>query len=452
MPGTPALDAVVVGAGVAGLGAARELSRAGCRVAVVEARPRIGGRVLTLHDPEWPLPVEMGAEFVHGEAARVRTACDEARLSVEELPDVHVASDARGWRVLGDFYGQVESVLAGAGRRRRDVSFADHLRSRPSLSPARRALARLFVEGYHAAPAARVSARWLADGAAGDEESNRQHRLPHGYGALARWLAAALDPDRVRVHLNAVAGRVEWRPGFARVHGRSVTGRALEPLDAPALIVTVPVGVLKAPGGAPGAIAFNPPLSAKTAALGRLEMGHARKLALRFRDRFWDDPHFVARRLGRRRGARRPVNFWHDGRLDFPTWWTAAPRHAPVLTAWAGGPRAEVLARSGEGELVGRALEALAGLMRVPRSWVEPRLESWASHDWTADPYARGSYSHPLVGGEHASAVLARPIEGTLFFAGEATQPDETGTVEGALASGWRAARQVMERQRPKRR
>jgi monoamine oxidase len=438
------LDVVVLGAGVAGLAAAWALSRAGCRVSVVEARPRVGGRIFTLYDPEWPLPVELGAEFAHGEAARVRATCDAARLSVEQLPDVHVASDARGWRLLADFYGQVESVLAPAGRLRRDVSFADYLRSRRSLSPARRAMARLYVEGYHAAPVERVSARWLAAGAQGDEGSDRQHRVTEGYGALVRWLVAGLDPDRVRLLLNVAADRVEWRPRSVRVHAHTITGRSLEPFDARALVATVPVGVLKAPAGAPGAITFTPPLSAKARALRHLEMGHARKVALRFRERFWDDRRFLARRLRRPSDSSAPVNFWHDSRLAFPTWWTAAPRHAPVLTAWAGGPRAEALSPSAEGDLAGRALEALAILMRVPRSWVEARLESWASHDWTGDPYARGAYSHAAVGGEHAAGSLARPLAGTLFFAGEATEPEETGTVEGAMVSGERAARQVI--------
>ncbi len=122
----------------------------------------------------------------------------------------------------------------------------------------------------------------------------------------------------------------------------------------------------------------------------------------------------------------------------------AAPRQLPVLTAWAGGPRAEVLLGRPESDIIARSLEALATVMSVPRAWLERRLESWAWHDWRADPYSRGAYSYALVGGASAASALARPLDGTLFFAGEATDAEESGTVQAALASGRRAAREVL--------
>jgi monoamine oxidase len=438
-------EVVVLGAGAAGLVAARDLGRAGCRVHVLEARPRPGGRIYTLQDPEWPMPVELGAEFVHGRGADVRAAADAAGLAVEELPDVHVLSGPRGWAALPDFYGEIASVLAPAGRRR-DTAFDDYLRSR-RLSRRRRDLARLYVEGYTAARADRVSARWLAAGVGGDKSDHRQYRLPGGYGALVRSLIGGLDRERVTLHLNHVATGVAWRRGAAVVSGRTVTGQRVGPFRARAVVVSVPLGVLKASAGEPGAIAFDPPLAAKRRALSRLETGHACKVALRFRDRFWDDEAFVAGRLRSRSrggGTDEPINFWHDPRLAVPTWWTAAPRQLPVLTAWAGGPRAEVLLGRPESDIIARSLEALATVMSVPRAWLERRLESWAWHDWRADPYSRGAYSYALVGGASAASALARPLEGTLFFAGEATDAEESGTVQAALASGRRAAREVL--------
>src|SRR5688500_408861 len=83
-------DVVVIGAGAAGLAAARAISEAGHRVHVLEARTRLGGRILTVHDPEWPLPVELGPEFLHGEAEEARRIVDTAALGLVEIPDVHV--------------------------------------------------------------------------------------------------------------------------------------------------------------------------------------------------------------------------------------------------------------------------------------------------------------------------------------------------------------------------
>ena len=441
-------EALVLGAGAAGLAAARDLARAGWTVTVLEARPRAGGRIHTLLDPEWPVPVELGAEFVHGEARDVRAAADTAGLPVEELPDVHVVSERGRWRVMGDFLGQLESAMRPAAALRRDVSFAEYLRTR-RLAPRLREMLRLYVEGYTAARPERVSTRWLAaDAGEEDESARRQHRLVAGYGALVRALVASLDPQRVRLRLNTVATRVAWRRGRVRVHCRTVTGQALPPFTARALVVTLPLGVLKARAGEPGAVDFTPPLDAKRKALGQLEVGHACKLVMRFRDRFWDEKRFLAARLPPRRRAPEgaPINFWHDGRQPFPTWWTAAPRHAPVLNAWAGGPAAEDLVRRPEPEWIRDGLEALAGIMSLRRSSLEARLEAWAWHNWSADPFSRGAYSYVGVGGLSAAETLARPLAATLFFAGEATHPAESGTVQAALASGRRAARQVIAR------
>jgi monoamine oxidase len=441
-------EALVLGAGAAGLSAARGLARAGWHVTVLEARSRPGGRIHTLHDPDWPLAVELGAEFVHGEARDVRAAADAAGLPVEELPDVHVVSERGRWRFMGDFLGQLEAAMRPAAALRRDVAFAEYLRSR-RLPRKRREMLRLYVEGYTAARPERVSARWLAAGAEGEDESaHRQHRVVAGYGALVRGLAGALDPERVRLRLNTVVTRVAWRRGGVRVHCRTVTGQDLPPFTGRVLVVALPLGVLKARPDEAGGVEFIPPLEAKRRALGRIEVGHVCKLVLRFRDRFWDEKRFLAGRLPARRPAPEggPINFWHDGQQPFPTWWTAAPRHAPVLTAWAGGPAADALLGRPEPEVVGRALDALAAIMGLRRPALEPRLEGWAWHDWRADPYSRGAYSYVGVGGESAAEALARPLEATLFFAGEATDLDESGTVQAALASGRRAARQVIAR------
>jgi monoamine oxidase len=437
--------ALVLGAGAAGLAAARGLARAGWAVTVLEARPRLGGRIHTRRDPEWPLPVELGAEFVHGAGSDVRAVADEASLPVEELPDLHVFSDRGRWRPMQDFLGVMEKALAPAARLRRDVAFSEYLR-RSRLPRRVRELARLYVEGYDAADPERVSARWLGGGVGGsDEASLRQHRIVAGYAALVRWLAATLDPQQVDVRLNTIATRVAWRRGEVTVNCRTVTGHPLPAVRGRALIVTVPVGVLKATPGQPGAIEFTPEPASTRRALAGLEMGHVCKVVLRFRDRFWERQRFLGRRLPpRKRGPEGgPINFWHDALLDLPTWWTAAPRHAPVLTAWAGGPRAEALLGRSDRELVGRTLDALSALMRMPRARLEAGLEAWDWHDWRADPFSRGAYSYVSVGGEAAAAALARPVQGTLFFAGEAADPEESGTVQAALASGRRAARQL---------
>jgi len=420
-------DVVVIGAGAAGLAAARDLSQSGRRVSVLEARDRWGGRVFTQRSPAWPVPAELGAEFIHGEAEATMEGARAAGLAVETLPDRHVwAKDGR-LRPVGDAWSRFDAVRKRIPKRGQDVSVAAFL-ARHDLPPSSKTLARMMVEGYHAAPADQMSAQALAGG---DEETSdgahRQHRIVAGYDRLLGWLRAGLDPSRVSVHLRTAATEVRWDRAQVRVRARVGTGAAETTFRAAAVVVAVPLGVLKAPPDEPGGIRFVPEVERHRSVLAGLEMGHVVKILFRFRERTWS----------------READFFHDAGAAFPTWWTRGPLRVPVLTAWAGGPAAQALHGRPERDVVDVALRTLASMLGVRRPRLEQLLEGWAWHDWQADPLSRGAYSYVRVGGVASPRALARPVEGTLFFTGEATEPEEMGTVSAAIASGRRAARQV---------
>ena len=129
----------------------------------------------------------------------------------------------------------------------------------------------------------------------------------------------------------------------------------------------------------------------------------------------------------------------------FPTWWTTLPRKSPLLTGWAAGARAQKLAGQANDFIVEQALAALTRLLKVGRTELQSLLASAHTHDWESDPWSRGAYSYVTVGGDGAEAALAAPLEGTLFFAGEAADfSGHNGTVHGAIASGRRAAQGVL--------
>ena len=179
-------DIAIIGAGAAGLSAARVLSGAQKRICLIEARPRIGGRVHSLHFADLPLPIELGAEFIHGEAASTFSIVESAALAVAQLPDDHWWLRGGKCERIADFWGGMDEVRAKIGSLRRDISFAEFLRRRDDLSPDQRELARSFVEGYHAAHADRISAAALrsADEEQEDGSSNRQFRIVNGQDAL----------------------------------------------------------------------------------------------------------------------------------------------------------------------------------------------------------------------------------------------------------------------------
>ena len=193
--------------------------------------------------------------------------------------------------------------------------------------------------------------------------------------------------------------------------------------------MTLPLGVLQH-----GDVRFTPALRGKRKALQQLACGAVVKLLLRFDAPFWEEV------LPQEKAVR---GFLHAPGACFPTLWPVESAKAPLLVAWAGGPQAHRLLAMRRASLPHAASESLRAYFGSRSS--RAALEAWYYHDWQSDRLARGAYSYVRVGGRDARAHLARPLDDTLFFAGEAADTEgESGTVTGALQSGVRAAREVI--------
>jgi monoamine oxidase len=436
-------DVAVVGAGVAGLAAARELRRRGLAVVVLEARDRIGGRIFTVRDPRLPLPVELGAEFVHGAAPLTYRVLAEAGLTTIDLGGEHwrarkgKLARTEPWTPIARVLSQMAQI-GQIGRRAPDRSFDDFLASLGDRAKARdRAAARKFVEGYHAADPAEIGVRSLApaaDGPPGDAVTQIA-RVHGGYDQLPRWLAGELQAE-LRLRSPVVA--IDWRRAHVELAVRRDTG-AVRRFVARAAIVTVPAGVLAASPAQAGGLRLRPEPPRIRRSYDLVAMGAVARLACWFREFPWS-----AAGAGRHPERTARAGFWQ---LDGPTFgvcWTAYPLRWPLAVAWSGGPRAAALARRGRRAVEATVVGELSAAFGVPRRAVASLLAATWMHDWQRDVYSRGAYSYARVGGAGAARSLSRPVEDTLFFAGEATDTGgHTGTVEGALASGLRAARQA---------
>lgn len=439
---------VVIGAGAAGLAAARALHKAGVDVEVLEARDRIGGRVFTITDSHTTRPIELGAEFIHGQAPALQQLLDEASLASADVCGTRWKATRSGLRPLNGFWDRLDhamrlldstgSSIGGHDNSKTDRSVDEVLRSRPGgrRRAQDRTLARQYVEGFHAADPHLVSARALAEGGSpGDQVRERRlARVVEGYDRLVTWLA---EPLASRVRLSSIVTAVRWRPRRVVIE---IARR--KPITARAAIVTIPLGVLQAPPDGRGAIAFDPELRGKADALAHLAMGEVARVVLRLSDRFWADEKFAHTRASE--GVER-MSFLHTSDRDFPTWWTTYPFTAPVIVGWCGGPRAGTLLKQPAAAVTDCAIDALARQCNLARRRMRSMVDAAWMHDWVHDPFARGAYSYAMVGGLDAPAALARPLAGTLFFAGEATDTEgATGTVHGAIASGRRAAKQAI--------
>lgn len=437
------VDVAVIGAGAAGLAAARSLHEQDISVIVLEARERVGGRVLTHRDLSTPVPIELGAEFIHGSAPELEDIVRQAALAAVDI-------SGRRWQVFGDrlrpaddFWDRLERVMRRLdGKRTPDRSFESFLTKKPGgrrLAHDRR-LALQYVEGFHAADPTRISERALAEGGSpGDDVRERRiGRVLDGYDRVIEWLAAPLGE---RIRPSAVVTRVRWAPGNVSIEVRHPDGRSRPSVDARAAIVAVPLGVLKAPPGEAGAIEFDPDLRAKRPVLDTLAMGSVVRIVLRFNESFWSSEWFAKHAKTEELDT---LSFLHTNDEHFPVWWSAYPVRAPILVGWHGGPGASVLSQLAQEEIRDRAVDSLARQFSLPSRRMAGMVDAAWLHDWEHDPFSRGAYSYQTVGGAASPAALARPLRWTLFFAGEAADPEgRTGTVHGAIATGRRAAAEV---------
>ena len=441
----PEYDVVIIGAGAAGLAAAAELTGADqLSVLVLEARDRIGGRIWTHREPGVAVPIELGAEFIHGRPEATLSRLAQAGLPAIDAPEEHwMRRSGRLQRMDDALFRQIRDSLKRAGvLRRKDEPFADFLAraGRHGLSEEGRRFARMMVEGFDAADPQRVSAHSIAEewkkGGATDSD---QFRPSGGYGSLMDSLVCRLDGSPVRLRLASIVKAVRWQRGLVEVTG-DFLGNPFT-VSAARAIITLPLGVLQLADDSPGAVRFEPGLESKHEALLGLASCPVIKVVLRFRSAFWES-------LADGRCSN--VSFFHSADAPFPTYWTALPMRVPLITAWAGGPKAERLAALSHDALFRKAVEGLRstlgiGALRSRKARTEQQLEGAWLHDWQSDPFARGAYSYVVSGGESARKLLARPLDSTLFFAGEATDvAGEAGTVAGALQSGQRAARKIL--------
>jgi monoamine oxidase len=437
------MDAIVIGAGAAGLAAARCLAEAGLDITVLEARERIGGRVWTLRPPQLPVPVELGAEFFHGDTPELNRIAGDAKLKVSDIAGRRWLSVEGRLRLMDDFWERLDRVMRRLDEERDpDRTFAQAVRRMKTVSAADRTLAMQFVEGFHAADTARVSERALAEGGSpeGDVRERRMARVLDGFGSVIDALAA---PVLGRVRLGAVVTRVRWRRGRVLVESRQ-GGDPLPVIEARAVIIAVPLGVLVAPAGSIGAIDFDPPLRNTMRAAEGLEVGHVLKVVLQLDQPFWAEKAF-ARHAGDDRFDTMAFLQARD-RLPFPVWWTPYPIRAPMLVGWCGGPTALALADLSPEEIAVGALDSLAKVLGMTRRSIQRHVIAAFTHGWTNDPYARGAYTYVAVGGVGSSAMLGRAVQGTVFVAGEhADREERNGTVHGAIASGVRAAEQLLK-------
>lgn len=428
-------DAIVVGAGVAGLTAARLLQEQGLTVIVLEARERVGGRVHTLRDGR---VTDLGASWIHGitdspvaaaaEAFGMPTAeftvggyQPDSRPIAYYAPDGVRLSDAEAARFAADVH-QVDAALAMVvASSAPDASYRDVTET--ALESMRWDAERIQrVREYLEHRSEEQYGVWIEDlaghGLDDDSIDGDEVVFPNGYDELPTRLAEGLD-----VRLGRTVTGVDWSDG---VHVRT----AGEQYAADAVVLTLPVGVLKS-----GAVEIEPTLPPVNAeALARLEMNAFEKVILRYQEKFWDDDVYAIRQQGPE------GRWWHS-------WYDLTPLHGePTLLTFAAGPAARGIRDWDDAQVV----ESVTSQLRRLFGDGIPAPVSIHRTAWQDDPFSHGSYAYMTVGSTTADHDdLATPVGGVLHIAGEATWTDDPATVPAAMLSGHRAAERIIGREIP---
>lgn len=413
---------IVVGAGAAGLMAARQLARAGRTVTILEARERCGGRIHPLPASEFGYPADGGAEFVHGEANVTRALLREAGLSLQEIEGTQWSFDGTKFSREDrhdPHEAELHSVLSAL---KDDLTLAEFLRRHfagDKYARLRHSVERM-VEGYDAADPARASTlalreEWMDGG------HRVQARINGGYGALIEFLAAECRKDGAAIRFGCVVSGIEEKGGGVAVR---CAGGDVHGCDR--VILTVPLPLLRD-------IALPAAARAKAAAADDIGFGNVIKILLRFARPWWRE---------RNQDLADMTFLLPDEAV--PVWWTRYPDQRPVLTGWFGGPRTAELQNLDPQGLIDAGIESLATVFGLSREDIARDLVAAAATNWAHDRFARGAYSWATPRTRAAQAMLAR-ADGPVLFSGEALyRGRDMGTVEAALASGLETAEMIL--------
>lgn len=411
---------IVLGAGAAGLSAANAIGKTGREVIVLEARDRIGGRVFTSREGNFSVPIETGAEFIHGDLPRTQTLAKAAGASLRE-------GDGRQWNVEGgqkeegEIFDEHWDKLIGELRSLdRDMTIAEFLKLKfpeEKYSSLKDSVTR-FVQGFDAADATKASAFALREEWT-ETDAMKGYHVAGGYSQLMEHLFEQCRRNDVVFHFSSAVTEIYWEHDKVAViceNGERYDGRKV--------LVTIPPAVLKT-----GGTRFFPEPKEHLAALNKIETGGVIKFLIEFDEAVWEnddsddfrqfpDAHFIF------------SDAW------VPTWWSQRPSPTPMLTGWLSGPITLTLKMSSE-ELLNEAVKSLCYIFDCPDRVLRSHIRAMKVINWVEDPFSRGAYAYKTIDTKEAIRVLSTPLEDTVFFAGEAYyEGAEMGTVEAALASG----------------
>jgi len=409
---------VVIGAGIAGLVTARELSSS-FDVVILEALSRFGGRIDTITDSGFSVPVESGAEFVHGRAENSIELLEEAKLNYKPVEGTFYKT-SKGRLIAQD--GTVEGwdvLLSKMASLKEDMTLhqflSTYFEGERNAEIRKQAIA--FAEGFDIAAIEKVSVQSLYKEWSDQSGDNR---VDGGYSKLVEYLVAQCRKQGCTLITNSIVQEINW-------NGEQVLVKTLNNIiySGEYCVLTASVGILQS-SALKSAITFIPALPEYRSAFHQIGFGNVVKVVLEFAEVFW---------------AKDAGFFFSEE--QFPTWWTQLPMEVPVLTGWAGGTAADLLKELNEAELLDIAIRSVSSIFNLSMEDIQKKIKTAQVFNWHKEPFTAGAYSYHLPETPKALDILTHPVGGKLYFAGEGLYSGpHPGTVEAAIVS----AKDVAER------
>jgi monoamine oxidase len=427
-------DIIIVGAGAAGLICARELAKNGKAITILEARDRMGGRIHTITDSRFPLLVELGAEYMHGDLEFSKKVLKEAKIDYYEIKGDLWRSEIGEFAEQDDFLEDMDEIIKQLKKLPTDTSvgeFLDTYFGEEKYYKLRKTL-KNYVEGYNASDLKYASSFALLQELLGG--SDKQYRIKGGYIKLIEHLAQDCTKAGCIIKLEKIVQQIKWKQGRVEVVAQNET------FTAKKIIITVPLGVLQSSGTANGQIIFSPAITEVQKAINKLGYGPVIKLIFLFEEPVWQ----LAGNIPPNLKKSEPSFIFSDAII--PTWWTQLPEKNGMITGWLAGPNAARLQNEPDDKILNLGLESLSVIFKIPRTVLLSKLISSHICNWSNDNFSKGAYSYEKVESKRATSTISEGVEDTIYFAGEAYhEGPESGTVEAALASGMKTAKTILQ-------
>jgi monoamine oxidase len=423
-------DIIIIGAGAAGLYAGYLLSQKGLKVLILEARETTGGRMQTITSSGFSMPVESGAEFVHGQLSLTLQLLEKAGISYYKIggKDYRVNKGAlqqedapiHDWDLLMEKLHELQE----------DITVSEFLQTRFSEAQYEELVkgVKQFVQGYDLADPDTVSTFALHNEWENDDAEHR-YRIKGGYTTLVKYLEQQCSDHHADIMVNSAVKHINWKEHEIRITATSGEFYGKQ------LLVTIGIGAWQSAEP----INFLPALPEKTRAAARFGFGSVVKVIVEFEHAFWQSlPERPMPKAG---------FIFSDAPL--PTWWTQQPEEMPVLTGWMGGKQSDHRSLT-PADIRHHTVTSLAYIFNVPESYINEHIRRYEAFNWSQQPYIHGAYSYDTLQTVAAREILYAPVQNTIYFAGEALHKGpHPGTVEAALVSAAQTTDLIWQNIRP---